>query len=302
MTTALREAVSPQDRYQDDARDIFEQLDHLERSALLRILGRVDDLRRDVTDRLLDIPITRDEAGNDTWRAWQLKSYQSELEDAVARWGARVAAELGQDLRDAGDLGKRQMGALTTLAGAEGVPAAVVSFGTLGLLDEQIAVAVLHSADLIKGVEASVVNTVNRAIQGVVFGGVTRSEAIQTIRAALATQPGRHDRRLGSIAAQAARIERTELISVYSIATTYALEHAAEELPGLQQEWISILDQRVDPDCAALSGKRVPVGKPFPGGWMHPPIHPNCRCKTVAFMPSWPADPFPLGTPHRVGA
>lgn len=300
MTTALREAASPQDSYYRDARDIFAQLDRLERDSLLRILSRVDELRREVTDSLLALQTMTGDDGQDTWQAWQLKAYQHELEQAVARWGARVQAELAQDLQGAAALGKRQMGALTTLAQAEGVPAAMVSFGTLGLLDDQIAVAVLHSADLIRGVEASVVNTANRSIQRVVFGGGTRGEAVAAIRDALRTQPARQDKRLGSLTSQATRIEQTELIRVYGMATAHGLENAAEELPGLQQEWVAIRDRRVDPVCAALGGKRVPVGKPFPGGYLHPPAHPRCRCRVVAFMPDWPDDPFPLGTPHRV--
>lgn len=299
MTTALREAISPQDRYYADSRAIFRQLDSLERDALRRILARVDELRKDVTDQLLALPTTMNPDGSETWQAWQLRAYQHELEAAAARWGDRVRADLAADLQSAADLGKAQMPALSALAQAEGVPAALVSFGTGALLDTQIAVAVLHSADLIKGVQQSVITTTNRAIQQVVFGGGTRADAIRDIRAALATQPSRQDKKLGSLTNQAIRIEQTELIRSYGLATSYSLENAAEELPGLQSEWVAILDSRVDPICASLGGKRVPVGKPFPDGYYAPPAHPRCRCRLAAWKPGWPDDPFPLGTPHR---
>jgi SPP1 gp7 family putative phage head morphogenesis protein len=297
VTTALREAVSPQGDYYADARDIFAQLDRLERDSLIRILSRVNELRREVTDSLLAMPVGQD----DTWQAWQLKAYQAELEQAVARWGARVRAELAQDLQSAADLGKRQMPALTTLAQAEGVPASMVSFGSLGLLDDQIAVSVMHSADLIKSVEASVVTSVNRQIQGVVFGGQSRGEAVAAIRAALATQAARTapGHRFGSLTSQALRVEQTELIRVYNLANEYGIRNAQEELPGIMKEWVTVLDGKADPDCRALSGKRVKPGATFPGGVTAPPLHPRCRCRVVSWLPYWPADPFPLGTPHR---
>lgn len=301
MTLALREGASPQQRYQADQHATFADLERLERDALRRILDRVDELRREVTDRLLALPTTTNPDGTETWQAWQLKAYQHELEAAAQRWGDRVRADLAQDLTAAGELGKQQQAALTDLAQAEGVPAAVISFGSMGLIDEQIAVAVLHSADLIKSVEASVVTTVNRQIQGVVFGGQSRGEAVAAIRAALATQPARTAprNRFGSLTSQAARIEQTELIRTYAIATDISMTQAADELPGLMKEWVAIRDSRVDPVCEYLGGKRVPVGKPFPDGYMYPPSHPNCRCRCVSWMPGWPDDPFPLGTPHR---
>ena len=71
-----------------------------------------------------------------------------------------------------------------------------------------------------------------------------------------------------------------------------------DELPGLQSEWVALLDKRTDPICKALGGKRVKVGGTFPGGLVRPPAHARCRCRLVAYLPSWPDDPFPVGEPH----
>lgn len=304
MTTALREAVSPQARYYADTRDIFRELDNLEHDALRRILARVDELRRDVTDRLLSLVTTLNPDGTETWQAWQLRAYQHELEQAAQRWGDRVRADLAQDLQGAADLGKAQMPALSALAQAEGVPAALVSFGVVGVLDQQVATAILHSADYIKAVQQNVIVGVNREIQAVVFGGQSRYDAVQNIRAKLATQPSRTSKagrkRFGSLTYQAARVEQNELLTVYNRAADFSLQQAADELPTALKEWVTVLDGRADEICRALSGKRVKPNGLFLGGVSAPPIHVGCRCRTVMWMPNWPADPFQVGTPHRV--
>lgn len=302
MTTPILERAPTktpaQRRYEREVRDLLRQLDHLEGQALRRILARVEELRLEVVDRLLALQTTTGPDGAETWQAWQLRGYQQELEAAAGRWSARVQADIAGDLNAAANLGKQQQGALTNLAVAEGVPRAVVSFGPMGLLDNQIAVAVLHSADLIKGVEQSVVTTVNRQVQNVVFGGQSRWDAVEAIRASLATQRSRRDKRLGSLTSQAVRVEQTELMSVFGIANSYSIQNAVEELPQIREEWVAILDSRVDPICAGLGGKRVVPGQPFPGGYSRPPAHPMCRCRTVAWMPGWPPDPFPVGSAH----
>lgn len=307
MITALREAPRrslsiaqriERQKYQLAMDEMMARMDHLEAESYRTILARVAEIRKDVVDRLIELPTTTDAAGNETWQAWQLRGYQQELDRVLRQFRERYAAEFGDVQQRAADLSGLQRAALTELAMSAGVPRAVISFGSLGLLQDQVSAAIMYNAAALDGVSAALGASINREIQQVVFGGQSRWDAVRNIRAALATEPG-SDGKLGGLTERAITLERTALISVYSLAQDFSLQHAAEELPGLQSEWVAILDRRTDPVCKDLGGKRVPVGKAFPGGIMRPPAHMRCRCRLVAFMPGWPDDPFPVGTPHR---
>lgn len=50
----------------------------------------------------------------------------------------------------------------------------------------------------------------------------------------------------------------------------------------LEQEWFAILDRNVCATCAAMDGKREPLGESFEVG--APPVHPRCRC-FIEFVP-----------------
>lgn len=51
------------------------------------------------------------------------------------------------------------------------------------------------------------------------------------------------------------------------------------------KEWIITPDERLCPICGKLEGVNVPMTKPFPGGFQHPPAHPRCRCTVGLVSP-----------------
>lgn len=54
---------------------------------------------------------------------------------------------------------------------------------------------------------------------------------------------------------------------------------AAGLIPAtMKRQWIATPDEKECPQCEALDGMERRMGKPFPGGVMMPPAHPNCRC------------------------
>ena len=304
MTIALCEALDPRDSYDRETTDIFRQLERLEGEALRRILTRLVEVRRDVIDRLTSLPTFTNEDGTATWQANQLRLFRHELEDAIHRFGMQYTAGLADDLTAAANLGKLQMDTLASLAQAVGVPRVVISFGPLGLLDDQIASVILHSSQLIKSVEQSMITAIDRQLQMTVLGGQSRWDTVRAIRDLLATDPRRVNgvRRFGSLTSQAVRIEQTELIRVFNVANEFAIRQAQEELPGIMKEWVTILDSRADPICRGLSGKRAKPGEAFPGGYQRPPDpHPGCRCRLVSFLSDWETDPNPVGAPNRRG-
>ncbi|MET9517424.1 hypothetical protein [Streptomyces sp. NPDC002994] len=73
---------------------------------------------------------------------------------------------------------------------------------------------------------------------------------------------------------------------------------------GARKLWVAEADACVN--CAAYAGLVVDVGEPFPGGlsWDPtqrgrtepidaPPLHPHCRCRTVAWKDAWAVDGLP---------
>lgn len=77
---------------------------------------------------------------------------------------------------------------------------------------------------------------------------------------------------------RAKKIARTEVMKAANSAT-----QAAYIQSGIidRNEWLAALDERTDPECVALNGEVVPVGKMFSAGVIKPPLHPNCRCTLV---------------------
>jgi SPP1 gp7 family putative phage head morphogenesis protein len=86
----------------------------------------------------------------------------------------------------------------------------------------------------------------------------------------------------------AERVARTETLNAYNVQADIGIK-AAEDAAGvgLQRAWNAALDRRVCLDCRDMDGRTAPIGQPFPGGCMAPPLHPNCRCSVVAWHPDW---------------
>jgi hypothetical protein len=64
--------------------------------------------------------------------------------------------------------------------------------------------------------------------------------------------------------------------------------HAGTLDPATLVEWIVAPDDKTCAVCLALSGLKVPFGKPFAtttGTVLHPPAHPNCRCTVIVITP-----------------
>lgn len=99
----------------------------------------------------------------------------------------------------------------------------------------------------------------------------------------------------------AERIVRTEVIQAYNTHAEIGIKDLAKEDPGMRSRWDATNDYRVCLICRGLHGATVPVGRPFSGGYSHPPAHPNCRCALVAWHVEWP-EHFAAPAGFEVGA
>lgn len=80
---------------------------------------------------------------------------------------------------------------------------------------------------------------------------------------------------------------RAELISVTENAFAYehgnriAIDQLTREGVATEKSWITVGDDRVDPDCSDNeAGGWIGSDAPFSDGSMMPPAHPGCRCTT----------------------
>jgi len=87
------------------------------------------------------------------------------------------------------------------------------------------------------------------------------------------------------------RLVRTEVMNSYNVLHDIATEHANENRPDGEPEYVRKWDATADsvtcPICMGLDGKTAPIGGTFPGGYVRPPIHPHDRCILVAWNPRW---------------
>lgn len=87
------------------------------------------------------------------------------------------------------------------------------------------------------------------------------------------------------------RLVRTEVMHAYNVQHDVATEHANENRPDGEPEYVRKWDAAADnvtcPICKGLDGKTAPIGGKFPGGYDSPPIHPHDRCVTLAWNPRW---------------
>jgi hypothetical protein len=80
--------------------------------------------------------------------------------------------------------------------------------------------------------------------------------------------------------ARGTMIARTELTSAAAVGTEQSwlvAQQAGAISPYSVKVWDARLDGRQSAICEALDGTMVPLGTAFPGGYMAPSAHPNCR-------------------------
>lgn len=165
-----------------------------------------------------------------------------------------------------------------------------------------------RSADLITGITDTSRAAVRRIMTRALEGKLSPREAARMIRStvgltdlqadavlalrdkmvaqgrpasAIETQTDRYAARL--LRYRAETIARTETVAAANEGQLQLWKQAQQRglLPGkVRRKWITTPDERLCPICKGLNGKTAPLDGPFPGGFMNPPAHPNCRCAT----------------------
>lgn len=77
-------------------------------------------------------------------------------------------------------------------------------------------------------------------------------------------------------------IARTETAMAYTAATVDVGTRVGAETKTVQMSNLHDIDDVCD---AAHAAGEVPIDTPYPGGALHVPLHPNCRCVEMVHVP-----------------
>jgi len=110
-------------------------------------------------------------------------------------------------------------------------------------------------------------------VQATMIQGLVLGRDINTMAAQLA-------KAMGSSEAAAMRIVRTETTAMASIAERETYKQAGVT----QYEYMSTLDSKTCPTCGPMDGQRFEMSA-WTMGVTVPPLHPNCRCTTIPYIP-----------------
>ena len=260
--------------------------------------GTIDDLNDAVLSLLNDtrrqIVASLAEAGG--YQAWHLEQLKKEIDARIKEFTSKAVGLIDETQGDVWDGGIRIIAAPLV---AEGF-----LIGPPVLSDSLLEQLAAYRNDRILGLGRAAADKIQSEI---LMGAMGEKPIFDVIKAI-----GRNLKDpsvFTSIAARAEAITLTEMGRVFGISSFEALNGAAQEIPGLEKEWIHSsrkLGARVRfPRGSHLRahGQRVPVNKPFKildlkaGGivkMMHPhdPKAPadqviRCRCGMTAYHPDW---------------
>lgn len=136
---------------------------------------------------------------------------------------------------------------------------------------------------LVQGLAADVRATVGDSLAASVTQGKGAKAAARALRTVLTES---HDWQLE-------RIARTEINNSANIGHESTIQQAANRFPALDlsKKWSAARDTRACPTCLALQALGpIPRDQSFQAGSFtgaHPPAHPNCRCRVLAWSERW---------------
>ncbi|MEK9723812.1 MAG: hypothetical protein VW405_10065 [Rhodospirillaceae bacterium] len=290
MVARLTEAarLTPDERYQRAVDRLIRQRDRLTDQQARELRGLLADIRRDVVAELAQL------AGGDTYTTYQLGQLQGAVERAAGALIRRTTPVLGGALDVAWDAGSDFAADALAAAGVEITPRA---------LDlSQLVAAKTLAGQMVTRVGADFVSQASRIVTLGVAGAASPYRVMQDVGRLLATEPNRQDGRLGSIAYQAERIQRTDMLAAFANADRMRTDSLAQDVPGLRKWWDDADDSRVRPSHAAAGrryskSKAIPIDEDFIIGGHHAagPHDPRlpasevvmCRCVRRLWHPDW---------------
>jgi uncharacterized protein with gpF-like domain len=295
MTLRLREAPDELRvrRYQRAVEDLLAQQDDWTDEQVRSAVAALRDARLRVVEELAHLA-----GSQETYHAHQLRRLRAAIDRAAAELAARLRPIVGGAIETAWHDGSAFAAATLRSVGVHLGPSPEVGLG-------QVRVLQTLGGDLVTAVGHDFRARARRAVTMGVLTGQPPTAIQSTIAALLATEPARQEGRLGTIATQAERIVRNELMNAFSVANAARHDEIAAQTPDLRKWWSSAEDARVRPTHAAADGRYRPGGEvgPIPVARDYrvgreaaafpkdPRLSPgesvNCRCVSILWHPDW---------------
>lgn len=288
----VQEALSPFDRHRRVVARLLRQHDRFTASEVRALYRELQRVRRLIVAELAQYGTDRTE-----YQPWQLASLRDAIDDATRELARGIGTIQGGALRQSWEQGTLLVPEALTTVGIR-MPSRAVGLLPLNLI-QQI------GADLVVQVSADFRNRARGILSRGVLGQRSPFAVMGEIANLLRTEPTRQQPRLGTIATQAERIMRTEMMSAFNIGNQIRTQQIGQDLPDLRKYWLSAEDARVRPAHAAADERYRPGGTigPIPqtedyevgGERCFGPHDPrlsagnriNCRCVSLVWNDDW---------------
>jgi len=267
--------------YARKLREIARSFDQLERATLQQSI----QLLRDVRDRIAG-QLTGTE-----FSQFRVAEQQQALDDIINAYDAQARALANGSTRQAFALGERSV--------IEPLQDANIGVAFFRPSEAQVNILSQFSADLISGVTEDMRRKINTSIRMNALAGNSSLDAMRDITKLLfqTTRPPspRTRQPTKGVAYEAERILRTETNRTYNLASFAQQEQLAQDIPGLQKQWMATADNRTRLTHLEAHGKVVGIDEPFrlngaelmyPGDPKGGPSETiNCRCRSITVIP-----------------
>lgn len=280
--------------YQAKVAAIQARGDRLADAEVRRVFDLLADVRRKTIEELTSLSANGN-AG--TFEAYQLGQLRTAIDNQADELRAQYGTALAGGLQRGWDFGLDKGPETMKAAGVGYTPQREISVQQLRMAQEV-------AADLVTKVSDQFRSEAKGVITRGLMGQQSPHQIIQQVAALLRTQPDR-DGKLGSIAYQAERIVRTEVLGVASLAGQIRSEQIADEVPGMRKYWLHSRARVPRPAHVAAGNRYAPGGSigPIPvkddytvdGEKAKAPHDPRmsagnrvlCGCDSVLYNPAW---------------
>lgn len=266
------------------------ELLRLEESAVTRLIAPYRQAQAELTQRLL---LLEAQGSGDTFTAVRLALMQQQVEAVMAALTAQQAGSLRESVAAVLERGATQ--------GRDEIADLEARLGDSRVAELITAIQPVIPAEATAAI-ASAPNLLITKFTGEVQVVVARTLAQSVLQGESTAQAARRlNQAMGGERWKAERIARTEINQAMNVGHHAVIDQVAQTFPemGLKKQWSAHLDLRTSRRCRGLHLTIEDSGGLFRArdGWqgLHPPAHPNCRSRVVAYSPRWEAS-----SPQRI--
>lgn len=272
--------------YQEAMSALLSEIGHLNQTAIVRVMTVLANLKDDLTRTIIDMNLTQGDGG--TFQAFHMTALSAAVDGVVARFAQQYQL---QQLRGLSQASRAAQSLVPAALGHAGVHVVIPAMSM-----EQIEVAVLHSARLVRYVTGDIRRRIDNVILQAILAKRTMYDLTRelSVVADLPTRKGPGFAKNPMVQAQT--ILRTEMGRIFALSQRAQFLELAKRFPGMKKKWVHsgslnpryahkhILNQTVIPVLDNFDVNGHPAFGP------HDPMLPasetvNCGCALVTILP-----------------